>query len=418
MSSEVVKLAQRTSDFIDAFKKEGAGAKLGKVDVVNSPWHGGYQNPSLQKSFATLHLEKFTGKGQILEGCGVWEYKVPSAELPEGTPLKRDGNDMVIMETTDKRRIPRKYKDSANYTVSFDKMKEKFGDNFHNVYYNLQDGLAIAAQPENVRKKSFNRFVESQVKTVKEMFANEPVEWQEGLTSALTAQLVSDYNSGEYLNYAEDVIGQFPGGVALEGKKKEHIKESLQNKREKAGLTDPAINIAMGGSAKNAKFEKDAGIFVVEFPNQNTKQTSVGQALRENVDDIIDYTENLIGSPESKSGQKLFVSKDILDVAEDKNKVVLLYKGLSSENEGEVEAAIKRACRDCIEENTDLRENVDFTFSDVTPALTSQVQNATERYAKETGTWMSPKSLNRPIKLNENLLSQPSEEKTNNGPEF
>lgn len=409
MSSKVVKMAQRTEAFIDAFYKDGAGAHLGPVDITQAPWHSGYQNQSLQKHHTAIVGNEELKKGGILEGCGTWEYKIPDAANSRTDLPFKLGNSFTVVQVDDKRRIPRAYRDSAEYTVSIDKMKEKFGDNFANVYYNLQDKAVIMSQPEGVRKKAFDRFLLSQLKEVQKQFSKEPVEWVEGLTAALTAQYVDDYKTGEWLKYAEDVIGQFPGGIALEEKKKEHMKANNEAKKEKAGLTDKSIEMAFGGSSKSP-FEPNAGVFVVEFPMQNG-QTDIGNALRANVDDIIDYAENLMGTPDDKYGQKLFVSKDIVDETTGKSKVALLFRGLHSENEGEVEAALKRACRDCIEDNTPLRENIDFTFSEISPALSSQVKNAVERYTVETGTWMSPKSLRKPLvvedvqTLNEQLLS-------------
>ena len=416
-------LSQRTADFIDAYFQHGVSATLGKVDIQKAPWHEGYANKHLQET-AMIDRSQFK-KGMPLAGCGVWEYAVPFT-LSNNANALGVTHSFEIKKSKLKKDIPKEYASSANYAVDMDALKNKYGESWTNVYYNLKDNAAIQNQPENVRKKSFERFIKSQVKEVSKMFANRSEEFREDITSALTEQLKSDFTSNEYLNYAEDVIGYFPGGVALQEKAKEHIKEYNDDKKVRAGLTDNAIQIAMGGSSKG-KFQKDAGLFVVEFADKNPEangQSKIGKLLMDNISDITDYAENLIGTPEGSMEQKIFVSKDVQDG--DKNKVVVLYRGLESENPGEVEAAVQQAVKDCIENNTTLRTyNDDFVLGDVHQALSSQVSNAVERYSENTGTWISPKSLKKSIVVNQqsaqldnSLLNEESIENQNDGPEF
>lgn len=384
--SKSIKLAKRTSDFIKAFEKDGANAKLGKVDITQSPWHEGYQNSLLQKSPDALISSDELKRGKILEGCGTWEYHVPESDT---------SNAVIVKQSDDKRRIPRKYKDSATYVVSMDKLKEKFGDNHMNVYYNLQDKAAILAQPEDVIDKSFQRFVKSQEKEVREMFADKPAEWQDSLVSAMKKQYQADFKSGQYLNYSEDIIGQFPGGVALEEKKKAHIKEAKDNRKEKAGLDNNVISYAMGGSA-NSKVVKDAGIFLVTYKQGE----GIADLLRRNANDITEYAEELMGTAEEGRSQKVFVSKEVVDEKGNAS-VAVLYDGFHSENEGEIEAAVKRATNDTLPFNS-TAEIGDKTYS----ALESQVANAKERYTENTGTWVNSKKPIKVATLDETLLSE------------
>jgi len=366
------KLSQRTTQFIDAFKKEGFILSLPEVDIVNSPWHEGYQNKSMQKSPSALINIDECKKGKILEGCSSIQYSV--------------GDE--VFTANDKRSIPAEYRDVAKRVVDISKIEKKFGSNWANVYYNLQDKTAILSQPEDVIKKSFNRFVKDQSKVViAELGDGIPVQ-------AFEKQMNSDFESGEYLKYAEDIIGHFPGGVALSEKAKAHIAEYRNDKKENSGLDVQAIAYAMGGSV-DSKMAKDAGIFLLSFDTEKSdvkKQSSIGATLMGNIQDMTEYAGELIGAPEGNGPQKIFVSKDVADEATGKTSIAILYTDLQSENIGEVDAAVKKAVKDCLCKPF----TVDIS-SDTYQPLESQVENAKAHYTLDTGTWMSDKSLKKPI---------------------